>query len=171
MKYIFHTIIALSLFAANTFAQDSGRKIPSAEVKTLDGMPFNTAEIENDGNPIIISFWATWCSPCKRELNTIAENFIDWQDETGVKLVAVSIDDARNMHKVKPYVDGQSWDYDIYLDPNADFKRAMNVNNVPHTFLVDGNGNIVWQHNSYQPGDEIELYELVQQLADGKSIN
>ena len=88
-----------------------------------------------------------------------------------MKLVAVSIDDSRNASKVKPYVDGQAWEYDVYLDENADFKRAMNVNNVPHTFLIDGDGNIVWQHNSYSPGDEQELYELVKKLANGQPIN
>ncbi|NQV53415.1 MAG: TlpA family protein disulfide reductase [Flavobacteriales bacterium] len=171
MRQVF-TLLAIALMIATTLqAQDGGRKIPAVEIKAMNGASFNTSSIQNDGNPIIISFWATWCSPCKRELNTIAEEYVDWQDETGVKLVAISIDDARNMHKVKPYVDGQSWEYDVYLDPNADFKRAMNVNNVPHTFLIDGDGNIVWQHNSYQPGDEHELYELVEKLAAGESIN
>ena len=134
-------------------------------------MPFNTNTIENDGKPIIISFWATWCSPCKRELSAIADEYIDWIDETGVKLIAVSIDDSRNIQKVKPYVNAQSWEYQVLLDPNGDFKRAMNVNNVPHTFLINGDKEIVWQHNSYSPGDEIELYELVQKLARGESIN
>jgi cytochrome c biogenesis protein CcmG, thiol:disulfide interchange protein DsbE len=169
MKYLL-TFISISILSITVlFAQD-GRKIPAVEIKNIDGSTFNTSDIKNDG-PIIISFWATWCSPCKRELNTIAEEFIDWQDETGVKLVAISIDDARNMHKVKPYIDGQAWEYDVYLDPNADFKRAMNVNNVPHTFLVDTDGNIVWQHNSYQPGDEEELYDLVVRLSEGESID
>ncbi|MEQ9188232.1 MAG: TlpA disulfide reductase family protein [Cryomorphaceae bacterium] len=166
------TLLAIGLFATLSLqAQDGGRQIPSVDIKALNGSTFNTGSIENDGNPIIISFWATWCSPCKRELNAIAEDYVDWQDETGVKLIAISIDDARNMQKVKPYVDGQLWDYEVYLDPNADFKRAMNVNNVPHTFLIDGNGKIVWQHNSYQPGDELELYELVEKLAAGEVIN
>ena len=171
MKYILLSILLIGAINSGIKAQDSGRKIPAVEIKSLDSSPFNTGDIQNDGKPIIISIWATWCSPCKRELNTIAEDYIDWQDETGVKLIAISIDDARNMQKVKPYVDGQSWDYEVYLDPNADFKRAMNVNNVPHTFLIDGEGNIVWQHNSYQPGDEDELYELVEKLAAGESIN
>ncbi len=171
MKYILLPILFATVLNTGIQAQNDGRQIPAVEIKNLDSSPFNTGDIQNDGKPIIISFWATWCSPCKRELNTIAEEYIDWQDETGVKLIAISIDDARNIQKVKPYVDGQSWDYEVYLDPNADFKRAMNVNNVPHTFLIDGEGNIVWQHNSYQPGDEQELYELVEKLASGESIN
>jgi cytochrome c biogenesis protein CcmG/thiol:disulfide interchange protein DsbE len=171
MKLFLSAFSFAVLLSMNAFAQDGGRKIPAVEVKTLDQTAFNTSEIQNDGKPIIISFWATWCSPCKRELNAIAEVYEDWQEETGVKLIAISIDDARNVPKVQPYVNGQSWEYEVYIDANADFKRAMNVNNVPHTFLIDGNGNIVWQHNSYQPGDEDELYELVMKLANGEKID
>jgi len=94
----------------------------------------------------------------------------DWQDETGVKLVAISIDDTRNMAKVAPYVNGKGWDYEVYIDPNGDFKRALGVNNVPHTFLVNGAGEVVWQYNSYSEGDEYELYDLVKKLAAGESI-
>lgn len=165
------TLFAAVLCLSSSFAQSEGKSIPAVEIKNLDYTSFNTGSIENDGNPIIISFWATWCSPCKRELNAISEVYEDWQDETGVKLIAISIDDSRNASKVAPYVNGQSWEYEVYLDLNADFKRAMNVNNVPHTFLVDGSGNIVWQHNSYSPGDEEELYHLVEQLANGESID
>lgn len=160
-------ILGISLYANS---QDSKREIPSADVQTLKGETFNTSNISNDGKPIIINFWATWCSPCKRELNNISEMYDLWQEETGVKMVAVSIDDARNMRKVAPYVNGKAWDYEVLLDPNGDFKRALNVNTVPHTFLVNGEGEIVWQHNSYSEGDEYHLYELVQKVANGEEI-
>ena len=80
-----------------------------------------------------------------------------------MKLIAVSIDDARNSAKVKPFVDGKSWDYEVYLDENGELKRAMGVNNVPHTFLMNGKGEIVYQHNSYSPGDEEELLEKIKE--------
>jgi thiol-disulfide isomerase/thioredoxin len=170
MKH-FSLLIVFALFTSLAFAQVTKRTIPEVNILEMDGSTsFNTKNINNDGKPIIINFWATWCSPCKRELNNIAEVYEDWIDETGVKIIAISIDDARNMQKVKPYVDGQAWDYEVYIDVNHDFKRAMNVNNVPHTFLVDGEGNIVWQHNSYSEGDEDELYELVVKLANGENI-
>ena len=111
-----------------------------------------------------MSFFATWCKPCKVELNTIAEDYDDWVDDTGVQLIAVSIDDARSTSRVEPYVNAQGWDYQVLLDPNGDLKRAMNVNNVPHTFLVK-NGAIVWDHNNYSPGDEKELYKEVLKFA------
>lgn len=144
--------------------KESNRKVPSVQLSDMDGASINTAELGNDGMPVIINFWATWCSPCKRELNAINEEYIDWVEETGVKLIAVSVDDERTKNRVKPYVDASGWEYEIWMDPNGDFKRAMGVNNVPHTFLVDGNGNIVYTHNNYAPGDEHELYEQVKKL-------
>ncbi len=139
------------------------KKVASVNLMDIDGNEVNTGNFGFDG-PVIISFWATWCSPCKRELNTIHDLYIDWQDETGVTLVAVSIDDERTKNSVPMYVNGKGWEYLVLLDPNGDFKRAMGVNNVPHTFLLDTDGNIVYSHNNYAPGDEDELYEHLLEL-------
>ena len=152
--------LSLSLIISIGYSQ-----LPNINLKDLNGVTKNLSKFSNNGNPIIISFWATWCKPCKAELNTIAEEYDDWTDETGVKLIAVSIDDARSSTRVEPYINAQGWEYLVLLDPNGDLKRAMNVNNVPHTFLVDGNGKIVWDHNNYSPGDEEELYEELVKIA------
>ena len=152
--------LSLSLFISIGYTQ-----LPNINLKDVNGVTKNLKKFSNNGNPIIISFWATWCKPCKAELNTIAEEYDDWTDETGVKLIAVSIDDARSSTRVEPYINAQGWEYLVLLDPNGDLKRAMNVNNVPHTFLVDGNGKIVWDHNNYSPGDEEELYEELVKIA------
>lgn len=156
-------LLALSALVLS-FTGGDKKTVPSVNVKNLQGKTINTSTFKNDGKPIVISFWATWCSPCKKELNNIAEVYEDWQDETGVKLIAISIDDARNKHKVKPYVDSKGWEYEVYIDANQDLKRAMNVNNVPYTFLLDGNGKIVYEHNNYVPGDEDELYKKIKML-------
>ena len=141
------------------------RSLPSIDIKTLNGRTINTKSLENNGKPIVISFWATWCVPCKKELNAIAEVYEDWQEETGVKLVAISIDDTRSMSKVAPYVNASDWEYEVYLDPNGDLKRAMGVQQVPHTFLLNGENKIVWQHRTYVDGDEEELFEEIKELA------
>lgn len=139
-------------------------QLPSVSLKNVDGKVVNTAEISNDGKPVIISFWATWCKPCIRELKAIHEVYPDWQDETGVKVIIVSIDEAQNVQKVKPLVDGFGWEYEVLLDPNGDFKRAMNVQSVPHVFILDGNGKIVHNHTGYTDGGEDELYEIIKGL-------
>jgi cytochrome c biogenesis protein CcmG/thiol:disulfide interchange protein DsbE len=166
-------VLALLAFSLLSFVavNGSGGRIPSSILKKLDGSKVNSNTFSNNGKPIIISFWATWCKPCKKELDAIAENYDDWVKETGVKLIAVSIDDVRSSGKVVTDVKSKGWEYEVYIDENQDFKRAMNVNNVPHTFLVDGAGNIVWSHNSYTEGDEERLYENVKKLAAGQSLS
>ena len=163
MRKLFLTITAIAIFSTLSIAQS--RTLPSVDVKTLNGGTTNITTLENDGNPIVISFWATWCKPCKKELNNIAELYEDWQDETGIKLVAISIDDTRSMAKVAPYVNASDWDYEVYLDPNGDLKRAMGVSTVPHTFLLNSKKEIVWQHKGYIDGDEDELYEQIEKIA------
>lgn len=151
-------ILAFSLLLMlGVNAQD--KTVPSVALKDITGKSIDSGDFSNDGKPYIINFWATWCSPCKRELNNIAEVYDDWVDETGVKIIAISIDDSRTSRNVKPYVDASGWDYEVYLDENGDFRRAMGVAAPPYTFLVDGNGKIVYQHIGYNPGDEEELYE------------
>ena len=140
------------------------KNLPNVDVKKIDGSSFNFKNIDNNGNPIVISFWATWCKPCTKELNNIAELYEDWQDETNVKLVAVSIDDRRSQSKVAPYVNSSGWEYEIYVDPNSDLKRAMGVSTVPHTFLLDKNKQIIWQHRGYVEGDEYELFDEILKL-------
>lgn len=165
-------IFTFVLFTFMLSAQEEGGKtLPSVTVKTITGESFNTADIENDGNPIIVSFWALWCHPCIKELTTIADVYEDWQEETGVKLYAISIDDARSTAKVGPLVNGKGWEYEVLLDPNGDFKRALNVNMIPHTFVLDGNKNIVWQHTSFAEGAELDLIEIIRKVKNGEDVS
>lgn len=165
MKQIL-TVFALLWVTTSLLAQNN---IPNVQIQNMDFETFQTADIQNDGKPIIISFWATWCAPCKSELNAIADEWPDWE-ETGVKIYIVSIDNSRSVNSVQPYVYGQDWPFESLLDVNSEFRRAMNVNNVPHAFLLNGDGKIVWQHNGYSPGDEEELFELVEKLIAGEEI-
>ena len=163
MKKVLFILLVFILNTEISFGQT--RKLPNINVKTLNGKKFNISKLQNGPNPIVISFWATWCKPCKKELNNIAEIYEEWQDETGVKIVAISIDDSRSKSKVAPYVNSSDWEYEVYLDQNGDLKRAMGVSTVPHTFLLNKNKEIVWQHKGYVDGDENKLFKEIKKLA------
>ena len=154
-------ILFISIFFCNLSV---AQKIPSINIKTLEGKTVNTASFENNGDPVIISFWALWCKSCIKELEAISEVYEDWQDETNVKLIAISIDDSRNTSKLKPFINSKGWEYEIYHDPNSDFKRALGVNQIPHTFLLNGKMEIFSEHVGYTDGQEEELYEKVKKL-------
>lgn len=140
-------------------------QLPSVQLKDLSGNPVDTSTLNNDGKPFIIDFWATWCKPCVRELKAIHEVYPDWVDETGVKIYAISTDDAQNAFKVKAFAEKQGWEYEVLLDPNSDFARAMGASNVPHTVVLDGNGKVVESHAGYTEGSEEHLIELVRKIS------
>ena len=158
MKRLFF-VTALLALVSTAFAQ-----VPSVTLKDINGKTVNTAELKNDGKPFIIDFFATWCKPCNRELDAIAEVYDEWREETGVKIFAVSIDQAQNINKVKPLVDNHGWEYEVLLDPNGDFKRALGIQMIPYVLIVDGKGNIAYKHNGYTDGTEQELIEKVREL-------
>ena len=158
-----HHLILVFLALALSVLKASAQ-LPAVILKTIDGKTVRTDTLSNNGKPFIIDFFATWCKPCNRELDAIAEVYDEWQEETGVKIFAVSIDQAQNIHKVKPLVDNHGWEYDVLLDPNGDLKRALGIQMIPYVLIVDGQGNIVYKHNGYTDGAEEELIEKVREL-------
>ena len=149
----------LTIGATKAYAQ-----LPAVTLKSMDGKTIRTDTLANEGRPFIISFFATWCHPCNRELDAISEVYEEWQEETGVKLFAVSIDEAQNINKVKPLVNNHGWEVDVLNDPNSEFRRACGIQMIPFTILCDGQGKIVYKHNGYNNGDETELIAKVREL-------
>ena len=152
-------VVAIALIATAAEAQ-----LPSVSLKNTEGKTIDTAKLENEGKPFVISFFATWCKPCNRELKAIHEQYAEWQEETGVKVIAISIDQAQNINKVKPLVDSEEWEYEILLDPNSEFRRAMGVQMIPHVFIIGGDGTIVESRSGYTDGGENHLFEKVREL-------
>ena len=169
-SFIVTFITTVFLCSIKLSAQEAARPLPSATVKTITGEIFKTENFSNEGKPIIIDFWATWCKPCIEELTAIHEEYASWQEETGVKLITISIDDARTMNRVAPFINGKGWNFENYIDPNGDFKRAMNVNMPPHTFILNGKGEIVWQHVGFTEGSQDELIAEVRRILAEQSI-
>ncbi|WP_321251684.1 TlpA disulfide reductase family protein [Psychroserpens sp.] len=138
--------------------------LPKMQVETLDGDNIELSSISENDQLVVVSLWATWCVPCKNELDAISEVYDDWVDETNVKLYAISVDDARTVKRVRPLVSGKGWEFDILLDTNSDLKRQLNAPTIPVTLLVKNN-KILFRHSGYTPGSEDELYEKIKEFS------
>ena len=160
-KIVFQLMMVIAFLS---LSQSATAQLPAVTLKTMDGQAIKTDTLSNNGKPFIIDFFATWCKPCNRELDAISEVYADWQEETGVKIFAVSVDQAQNIQKVKPLVNNHGWEYDVLLDPNSDFRKALGAQMIPFVVVCDGKGNIVYRHNGYTDGAEEELIEKVREL-------
>jgi len=148
------TILVTLLLAA---AMTASAVLPDVTLRDIHGHDIRVAELAKTGKPVMISFFATWCKPCMRELKAMHDYYADWQDDHGLTIYLVSVDQAQDAQKVKPLVDGNGWEYQVLLDPNGELKRAMNVQSIPHLFVLNSKGDIVYNHVGYTEGDELEL--------------
>ena len=156
----------ISLFAILFSMAMAQAQLPGVVLKDMGGKTVSTDTLNNQDKPFVIDFFATWCKPCNRELDAISEVYEDWQQETGMKIIAVSIDQAHNINKVKPLVDSHGWDYEVLLDPNSDFRRALGIQMIPYVIVCDGQGKIVYRHQGYADGAESELIEEIRKLVN-----
>lgn len=157
-------ILSLSL-VFTVFGMQAQDELPNLSLKNLEGSSINIQDISKNDQLTIVSLWATWCVPCKNELDAIGEVYSDWQDETNVKLYAVSVDDSRTVKRVRPLVNGKGWEFEVLLDTNSDLKRLLNAPTVPVTLIVKNN-EILYRHSGYTPGAEEELFAKLKEFAN-----
>lgn len=164
MKVIVSLLLCAALSTAFT-SPDTSKKLPNITIADLQGKPVNIIDFTSNGKVTVLSFWASWCSPCKRELDAIAELYPTWQSEYNTQLAAITIDNARALTQVKPIIEEKGWEYHVLVDSKQELQQALNFQAIPQTFVVDASGNIVYQHEGYTPGDEYELEKVLKQLA------
>ena len=157
--------IVIFIMMCGTITAFGQKSVPSVTVKSLDGQSFDLKEFASDPEKVyIIDFWATWCSPCKKELDAIADYYEDWQDRYNVELIAITIDNQRALPKVPGIVETKGWEYVIFAGNEEAMRNAFNFQTIPQTVVAKG-GLILHEHNGYVPGDEEELEKIVAKAA------
>ena len=159
MKYL-GVLLIVMVCSLNTFSQ---KQIPDFAIKDLNGKGENINTILK-GNPAVVCFFATWCKPCLIELNAIADEYEDWQEEADFKMIAISVDDSKSNAKLKSLVNGNDWPFEVYSDSNSELKRALNIGSIPYSLIVNKKGDIVYEKTSYTIGAEYELYKKFKEL-------
>ena len=163
-------LLLLLVFGLGTLhAQESEgnlSEVPSVDLKTMNGRQVNFKEYVDNDKYTIVSFWATWCKPCKKELDNLSYLLPEWQKTYDVELIAVSLDDARTSRKVEPFVNGKGWMFDVLLDVNNETKRELNFAAVPYSIIINKEGEIVYKHSGYKEGDEYEMKKKLKSLKE-----
>lgn len=162
---IFLSIFLLTALSLGFSEPSNSKRLPDVTIADLQGKPVNIQDKATKGKTTIISFWATWCAPCKRELDAISELYPSWVSDYNTQLVAVTIDNARALTQVKPLIEEKGWEFEVLVDSKQELQQALNFQAIPQTFVIDAEGNIVYQHEGYTPGDEYELEKIIKGLA------
>ena len=140
--------IILLFFNAISFSQN--KVIPNFDINLMSG---ETIKLESilDSGPLLISFWATWCAPCKKEMRYL-DRF--QKKYNNLSVLAISEDKTRSFARVKSFIKSNKYKFTIGLDPNGLLFKKLGAQVVPTSILIDSNRNFIWQHQGYLPGDE-----------------
>ena len=134
---------------------------PFFELKDLDN-EWTDFEALKGEKLTVIDFWATWCQPCLKsipELNAIYSEY----KELGVNLIGISVDGPRNQSKLKPFAKSMGIEYPILRDINSEVMTEMNVSSVPTLMIYDEDGELLFIHQGFRPGDETVIREHIEE--------
>ncbi|WP_236969797.1 TlpA family protein disulfide reductase [Membranihabitans marinus] len=161
---IFKRLIFFFIFFIPFFVVGQNLPLHQIQLKDIKGSRTTLQNALPKQKNIIISYWATWCGPCKKELDALKTNYAEWQDKYEVELLAISTDDARSAGKVRAMIQQRKWPYTIYIDTESTSKQVFNFETIPFTVVLDKTGNMVYSHIGYSNGDEAKLEAALQEI-------
>lgn len=153
--------IGLSAGAQQT-TPHRGRKAPLFALEDINGATVELKSALKKG-PVLIDFWATWCVPCLEQLAVLQHTQAEYAAK-GLTIFAISVDNQKSAARVKPYVKGRTYSFNVLLDPNSDVARLYYAQTLPTTVIIDREGFIVYSHTGYRKGDEREVKEIIDAL-------
>ena len=137
---------ALILVARVAIAQPIARGSPAPEIDlaTLQGGRVKLSELR--GHPVLVTFWGTWCPPCRDEFPELVAAHRNHGDR-GLRVLAVNQTDQELSTKdVQAFVKQYSVDFIVALDPRGKARRSFRLIGLPTTLFIDSSGVIQLVH-------------------------
>ena len=153
MNYFNKSLICfLLLILSVVYTQNTEKKYPNINFDLFNGKKVSIHELIDSG-PLVIQFWAIWCSPCKKEMYYL-DKIQDKYKDSGVNVICINTDNLKSVPKAKAYVRQKKYDILIAADPSSQIFKKLNASVMPTTLIMDKNGQIVYTKEGYMGGDE-----------------
>lgn len=162
MKNIF-AILLIVLVATQLFAAD---KAADFKLENLAGKQVKLSDLQENGL-VIIDFWATWCTPCKKSLPKMNELHEKYDDVT---VIAICTDKPRKKAEAVSHIKSNKFSFHTLFDPKKVVQKQFNVNSIPHALIIDQDGTILYEHTGYQRGDEKHFEEIILKWQEKKKV-
>lgn len=171
MRTLFTVILFLSinvLMSQNAFpfnsVHGSTKKALKIHVKNERGEKSFLAAHMPKGKIYLVSVWATWCRPCRNELNALQKVHNDWSKEYDFEYIAISIDAPTDHPKVFSLANKMNWDFKVVHDEYGYTVRELDISLLPRMFLVNQNGNIIYEPTGYSASALKTIEEKIKAL-------
>lgn len=155
MKYL-TLLCLLMIMTAMLYAE----AMPDFRLPDESGKNVSLSELLGKG-PIIIDFWADYCQSCKQAMPALQELVNKYDSLT---VVLISLDAPKAQPKAKAYLKSKNYNFITLFDPDKTLAKKLNVENPPHTFILDKTGEIIYSHLGYEPGVEKEYEHQIRKL-------
>ncbi|MBN1147168.1 MAG: TlpA family protein disulfide reductase [Anaerolineales bacterium] len=140
-----------------------GYRAPDFSLQTLDGAVVQLSDLL--GKPVLISYWATWCVPCKNELGILSRVYAEYQAR-GFQVLTVNAIEQDSLGEVQSAVDQMGMSFPVLLDHGEQFAQAYQALFFPTTIYVDANGVI--RYIALGDSSEAEFRAKIEQLLSGE---
>ena len=157
-------VLVATIFTAMYAGKQRDIMLPDLSVRLLDGKQVRLSALLEEG-PLLVSFWATWCAPCKKEM-IFLEEFHQKYNENSFRVLAISTDSPKSMSKVKSYIRAKKYTFLVGIDPNQDIAKKMNALLMPTTLILNKDRKVSWYHQGFIPGDEKEIEAQIRAVLD-----
>jgi|TARA_B100000408_G_scaffold27659_1_gene20174 thiol-disulfide isomerase/thioredoxin len=155
MKLFKRFVLVATIFTAMYADKQRDIMLPDLSIRLLDGKRVRLSALLEEG-PLLVSFWATWCAPCKKEM-IFLEEFHQKYNENSFRVLAISTDSPKSMSKVKSYIRAKKHTFLVGIDPNQEIAKKMNALLMPTTLILNKDRKVSWYHQGFIPGDEKEI--------------